>query len=124
MSHHGKNIAKNAVVVGFMTFLSRVGGLIREVLMAHYFGGGLEKSAFDVAYRIPNLFRRLFGEGALSAALIPVYTETLEKEGKEEADRLASAVIGTMMNRLTTITKDYSMLTDFFKVRFMIFLLL
>ncbi len=67
-----------------MTFLSRVGGLIREVLMANYFGGGLEKSAFDVAYRIPNLLRRLFGEGALSAALIPVYTETLEKEGKED----------------------------------------
>ena len=104
MSHHGKNIAKNAVVVGFMTFLSRVGGLIREVLMAHYFGGGLEKSAFDVAYRIPNLFRRLFGEGALSAALIPVYTETLEKEGKEEADRLASAVIGTMFAGLCVIS--------------------
>ena len=104
MSQHGKNIAKNAVVVGFMTFLSRVGGLIREVLMAHYFGGGLEKSAFDVAYRIPNLFRRLFGEGALSAALIPVYTETLEKEGKEEADRLASAVIGTMFAGLCVIS--------------------
>ena len=98
------NIAKNAVIVGFMTFLSRVGGLIREVLMAHYFGGGLEKSAFDVAYRIPNLFRRLFGEGALSAALIPVYTETLEKEGKEEADRLASAVIGTVFAGLYVVS--------------------
>ncbi len=104
MAHYGKNIAKNAVVVGFMTFLSRVGGLIREVLMANYFGGGLEKSAFDVAYRIPNLFRRLFGEGALSAALIPVYTETLEREGKEEADRLASAVIGTVFAGLCVVS--------------------
>ena len=104
MSHHGKNIAQNAVVVGFMTFISRIGGLVREQLMAHYFGGGLEKSAFDIAYRIPNLFRRLFGEGALSAALIPVYTETVEKEGREEADRLASAVIGTMFAGLCIIS--------------------
>ncbi len=99
-----RSIAENAAVVGFMTFLSRVGGLIREILMANYFGGGLEKSAFDVAYRIPNLFRRLFGEGALSAALIPIYTETLEKEGKEEADRLASAVVGTMFAGLCVIS--------------------
>jgi putative peptidoglycan lipid II flippase len=98
-----KSIAQNAVVVGFMTLISRVGGLIREVLMAYYFGTDVLKSAFDVAYRAPNLFRRLFGEGALSAALIPIYTETLEKEGKAEADRLAPAVAGTMLAILSAI---------------------
>ncbi len=97
-------IARNAAVVGFMTFISRVGGLIREVLMAHFFGAGVVKSAFDVAYRIPNLFRRLFGEGALSAALIPIYTETLAKEGKREADRLAAAVAGIMVATLGVVS--------------------
>lgn len=99
-----KSMAHNAVVVGAMTFVSRVGGLVREVLMAYFFGAGVVKSAFDVAYRIPNLFRRLFGEGALSAALIPVYTETLEKQGKTEADRLASAVAGAMVALLGVLT--------------------
>ena len=90
-------IAKNAAVVGFMTFISRIGGLIREILLARYFGAGVEKSAFDVAYRIPNLFRRLFGEGALSAALIPIYTETMARKGRKEADAIAAAVAGIVM---------------------------
>lgn len=93
----GNGIAKNAAVVGFMTFISRIGGLIREILMARFFGAGVEKSAFDVAYRIPNLFRRLFGEGALSAALIPIYTETVATKGRKEADAIAAAVAGIVM---------------------------
>lgn len=97
-------MAKNALVVGFMTFISRIGGLVREILMAQYFGTSAMKSAFDVAYRIPNLFRRLFGEGALSQALIPVYTETLEKRGKAEADKVASAVAGLTMAGLVSVT--------------------
>ena len=91
-----RSITGNAVVVALMTLLSRVGGLVREQLLAAFFGTGVAKSAFDVAYTFPNLFRRLFGEGALSAALIPIYTETLEKDGKEEADRLAAGVAGAM----------------------------
>ena len=102
MSRDG--IARNAAVVGVMTMISRVGGLIREVLMAHFFGAGLAKSAFDVAYRIPNLFRRLFGEGALSAALVPIYAEVTASEGKREADRLASAVAGITVALLSAIT--------------------
>jgi len=93
-------MAKNAAIVGFMTFVSRVGGLFRDILMAHFFGTSVVKSAFDVAYRFPNLFRRLFGEGALSAGLIPVYTETLARQGQREADRLASAVCGITMGIL------------------------
>lgn len=91
-----KSITENAAVVAFMTFISRIGGLIREMLLANYFGAGVVKSAFDVAYRIPNLFRRLFGEGALSGALIPIYTEILHTKGKKEADALASAVCGVV----------------------------
>ncbi|MBR0056619.1 MAG: murein biosynthesis integral membrane protein MurJ, partial [Kiritimatiellae bacterium] len=92
-ARHG-GIAANAAVVAFMTLVSRAGGLVREMLMAHFFGAGVMKSAFDVAYRLPNLFRRLFGEGALSAALIPVYAEVAENDGRDEANKVASAVAG------------------------------
>lgn len=97
MGNKKKSFTENAAVVAFMTMISRVGGLVREILMANFFGAGVIKSAFDVAYRIPNLFRRLFGEGALSAALIPIYTEIKEKEGRERADKLASQVATLML---------------------------
>ncbi len=57
------------------TFLSRILGLGRDIICASIFGTGLVWDAFTVAFKIPNLFRRLFGEGALSAAFIPVFTE-------------------------------------------------
>jgi putative peptidoglycan lipid II flippase len=87
-----------------MTGISRVAGLVREQLMAYAFGTGLAKSAFDVAFRIPNLFRRLFGEGALSAAFIPVYTETRAREGAEAANRLAARVAGLLLAALSLLT--------------------
>ncbi len=92
----GNHFSKNVIVVSLMTLVSRFGGLIRDVLMAYMFGTSALKSAFDVAYRIPNLFRRLFGEGALSQALIPVYTDVREKEGAQAADSLATSVAGVV----------------------------
>jgi putative peptidoglycan lipid II flippase len=87
-----------------MTGLSRVLGLVREWFMAYFFGTSLQKSAFDVAFRIPNLFRRLFGEGALSAAFIPVYAETLKTAGPEAANRLASRIAGFLVAVLGSVT--------------------
>ncbi|MBL7075887.1 MAG: murein biosynthesis integral membrane protein MurJ [Kiritimatiellae bacterium] len=87
---------RSTAIVSFGTGLSRVLGLVREILMAHYFGTSLAKSAFDVAFSIPNLFRRLFGEGALSAALVPVLTKTSEGEGREAANRLVGQVMTLM----------------------------
>ncbi len=98
------NVLRRVALVGSMTAISRVAGLAREMLMAHAFGTGLAKSAFDVAFRIPNLFRRLFGEGALSAALIPVYTETREREGPEVANRLVGRVAGLSIAVLGLVT--------------------
>ncbi len=97
------NIFKHARVVSVFTGLSRLLGLLREVLMAHYFGTTLAKSAFDVAFRVPNLFRRLFGEGALSAAFIPIFSETLENEGPEAAKQLAGKVMMMLATVLLTI---------------------
>ncbi len=90
------SILRSSAVVSGYTALSRVLGFVREILMAVVFGTTLAKSAFDVAFRIPNLFRRLFGEGALSAAFIPVFSDALEQEGMEGANRLAGRVLSMM----------------------------
>jgi putative peptidoglycan lipid II flippase len=92
----GKNIIRSAAVVSLCTGMTRIFGFVREILMAHFFGTTLAKSAFDIAFKIPNLFRRLFGEGALSSAFVPVFTETLEHAGKDAAWMLAGR-IATMM---------------------------
>ena len=90
MTKARRGIFRSTAIIAAFTGLSRVLGLVREMLMAGLFGTSLAKSAFDVAFTIPNLFRRLFGEGALSAAFVPVMTETLTKEGLGEANKLVS----------------------------------
>lgn len=72
-------------LISICTFLSRVLGLARDMICASIFGTGMVWDAFTVAFKIPNLFRRLFGEGALSAAFIPVFTEQIEKRGRQDA---------------------------------------
>lgn len=72
-------------IISVCTFLSRILGLARDMICAGIFGTSMVWDAFAVAFKIPNLFRRLFGEGALSAAFIPVFTENIEKRGKAEA---------------------------------------
>jgi putative peptidoglycan lipid II flippase len=95
-------LRKTATVAG-MTALSRVLGLVREVLMAHFFGTTLARSAFDVAFRVPNLFRRLFGEGALSAAFVPVFTRTLEREGVASARQILARTAALLALFLGTV---------------------
>ncbi|MBW2513964.1 MAG: murein biosynthesis integral membrane protein MurJ, partial [Deltaproteobacteria bacterium] len=74
-------VTKAAGVVGGATFLSRVFGLLRDIVIAGYFGAGMASDAFFVAFRIPNLLRRLFAEGSLTIAFVPVFTEYLNKDG-------------------------------------------
>lgn len=83
-------------IVSAMTGFSRVFGLVREVLMAHFFGTSTLQSAFVIAFRIPNLFRRLFGEGALGAAFIPVFAEMERVEGAQAAQRFFSRILGLL----------------------------
>ncbi|MHC4358300.1 MAG: murein biosynthesis integral membrane protein MurJ [Planctomycetota bacterium] len=83
---------RSASTISLCTLLSRVLGLVRDILCASVFGTGMVWDAFAVAFRIPNLFRRLFGEGALTAAFIPVFTEYMEKRGEREAWKLLSVV--------------------------------
>ena len=84
-----KKVIRSAFTVGFFIAASRIFGLIRDISLAAFFGTSMAMSAFVVAFTIPNLFRSLFGEGALSAAFIPVFTESLKKEGKEHTWRFA-----------------------------------
>ena len=79
--------------------MSRCFGLLRDILIAYHLGTSLLASAFFVAFTLPNLFRRLFGEGALSAAFIPLFVETREKEGAPAAWKLAQRV-GTLLTLL------------------------
>ncbi len=97
-------IFKHASTVSFFTGVSRILGLFREILMAQVFGTSLAKSAFDIAFKFPNLFRRLFGEGALSAAFVPVFSEVLKKEGKAAARQLAGKVLTLLATILVMIT--------------------
>lgn len=96
-------VIRSAGVVGSFTLLSRGLGMLRDVIIAYYFGTSLLASAFFLAFTIPNLFRRLFGEGALSAAFIPVLIETRAKEGENAAWQLATKVVTMTAAFLTTV---------------------
>ncbi|MCM2255947.1 MAG: murein biosynthesis integral membrane protein MurJ [Vicinamibacteria bacterium] len=85
-----RSLARSATLVSSMVGVSRVMGLVREQVFAALLGAGPYSDAFRIAFRIPNLVRDLFAEGALSAALVPTYSATIEKEGLPAAHRLAS----------------------------------
>lgn len=84
------SIARSAAVMGVATFFSRIAGLVREQTFAYLFGAGIWTDAFNVAFRIPNLLRDLFAEGAMSAAFVPTFNGILEKEGQQKAFRLTN----------------------------------
>lgn len=108
MSEHGRDIARNAAVVGGATLLSRILGFVRDVIVAFALGAGLFADAFFVAFRIPNLLRRLFGEGSLTMAFIPVFSRIREEEGEEAAQAMArSAMIwlGVILGGITLVAE-------------------
>jgi len=90
------NLLKAASTVSVFTLLSRITGLVREQLMAASFGASALTDAFNVAFRIPNLLRRLFAEGAFSQAFVPLLATTRTREGDEATHRLVDAV-GTVL---------------------------
>jgi putative peptidoglycan lipid II flippase len=87
-----KSFLQHAKLIGFLTLISRFFGLGREIVAGHYLGTQLVGSAFTVAFLIPNLFRKLFGEGALSAAFIPLYAQAVKTDSDSANDFAASAV--------------------------------
>ena len=85
-----RTFASQARLIGGITFLSRLLGLAREAVAANYFGAGAVWSAFVFAFTIPNLFRKLLGEGALSAAFIPIYAEAVEESVRSRKPEVGS----------------------------------
>ena len=86
-------LARAAGLVSALTLVSRLLGLVREQVFAALLGAGLQADAFRIAFRIPNLLRDMFAEGALSAAFVPTYARVLKESGREEAHRLVSRVL-------------------------------
>ncbi len=90
------NLLRAAAKVSVLTMLSRVAGLARDLLIARYFGAGSAMDAFTVAFRLPNLLRRLFAEGAFSQAFVPVFAEVKVREGPERTRALLSSVASAL----------------------------
>jgi putative peptidoglycan lipid II flippase len=90
-------LVRSAGVIAVATMTSRVLGLIRDQVLAYFFGAADAMDAFRIAFRLPNIFRDLFAEGAMSAALVPTFTGSVVSGGKERVSRLASNVINVML---------------------------
>lgn len=102
-----KSFLRHAKLIGALTLLSRIVGLVREVVAAHFLGARVVANAFTVAFTIPNLFRKLLGEGALSAAFIPLYAQARKRgttETGEPAEEFAAASVNLLFAILLTIT--------------------
>jgi putative peptidoglycan lipid II flippase len=96
MSTH-KKIAAATLVMAFATSLSRVAGLVRDMIVARLFGAGFATDAFFMAFTIPNLLRRFFGEGSLTAAFVPTFSEVFHQRGEAEAQRLANRCVTLLL---------------------------
>jgi putative peptidoglycan lipid II flippase len=99
-----KSFLHHAKLIGALTLVSRFFGLGREMVAGHYLGTALVGSAFTVAFVVPNLFRKLFGEGALSAAFIPLYSQAIKRETTESANNFAAAAVNLLVAILIALT--------------------
>lgn len=99
-----RRLAKNISVMSIAVLLSRIFGLVRDQVMAFFFGGGYLNDAFNVAYNIPNLLRRLFGEGALSTAFVPIYNDIGYKKDKESQINFALNMLSILTLFLLILT--------------------
>ncbi len=101
---HGRRLAVTTAIFGLATALSRVLGLVREVVASYYFGASGRINAFTVAFQIPNLVRALVADAALSSAFVPVFSELLERGERKRAWRVASTLFWLMLLGLSALT--------------------
>jgi putative peptidoglycan lipid II flippase len=100
----GRAVARNTAIFSVLTGLSRIAGLVREIVASAYFATSGAFSAFTIAFQVPNVVRSLFADAALSAAFVPVFTEMLEQGRRKEAFRLASTLFFLILTVLGAIT--------------------
>ncbi|WP_181706267.1 murein biosynthesis integral membrane protein MurJ [Chthonobacter rhizosphaerae] len=98
------SLLKNFATVGMATMTSRVLGFVRDMFMASMLGAGPIADTFFVAFRLPNLFRRLFAEGAFSAAFVPLFSRALAEDGQPGARRLAEEILAVFLLALVVVT--------------------
>ena len=98
------SLYRNFLSVGGLTLLSRVAGFFRDALMAAVLGVGPVADAFNAAFRFPNLFRRLFAEGAFNAAFVPMFSTALETQGAEQAKQLAGTIMNWLVASIVLVT--------------------
>ncbi len=91
-----RRLLRSTSVVSGMTMISRVLGLLRDIVFARFFGAGIVMDAFFVAFKIPNIFRRFFAEGAFAQSFVPVFAEYDENRSRDEAKALVDRVAGTL----------------------------
>ncbi len=101
---NAQSLSRASGVVGAATLVSRILGYARDMIVASLFGAGLTADAFLLAFSIPNLLRRLFAEGTLSTAFVPVYSAFLAQEGRAAADRLAASTFKMLLFILTALS--------------------
>jgi len=99
-----KNIARAAGVLGFATILSRVMGMVRDMVVSRLFGAGFATDAFFAAFQIPNMLRRFFAEGALTSAFVPTFSEWYTQKGEEEARELANVCFTLLTIVMAAVT--------------------
>jgi len=99
-----RGIFRNTAIFSVATGLSRIAGLVREIVAAYYYGTTGVASAFTLAFQVPNLVRALVADAALSSAFVPVFTELLQEGRKREAGQLAASLLGLILVVLGTIT--------------------
>src|SRR4051812_22363330 len=100
----GRRLARSTAIFALATGLSRVLGLVREVVAAYYFGAAGKINAFTVAFQVPNLLRSLVADAALSSAFVPVFSELLERGDRKRAWRVASSLFWLMLLGLGAVT--------------------
>jgi len=108
-------LIRSAGTVGFFILLSRALGLIRDMAMAAFFGSSRAMDAFVVAFTIPNLFRSLFGEGALTSAFVPIFTEELQKQDREKVWNFANNMLSLLSLILATIVITLILIVSIFQ---------
>ena len=104
MSKKSKSIVRSGLLLTLMTFASRIMGLIREMTKASFLGTGIYADSFSVAFMIPNLFRRLFAENAISAAFIPTFKDYLAKGDSEENRKTTQEFLASTLTLVTFMT--------------------
>src|SRR3954467_161233 len=108
------NLLKATGTIGGLTMVSRVAGFAREMLMSRILGAGIYTDAFYVAFRLPNTFRRLFGEGAFSAGFVPLYSQRLQSGGEGEAKKFSEEVLAGFLPTLILFTVVFELIMPLF----------